>query len=57
MNYVELYYGKEVLDWYDSAMKLPNAISLRPSASFSARCGIDDVRSSIFRLDICNTIV
>ena len=37
MNYVELYYGKEVLDWYDNAMKLPNAISLRPSASFSAR--------------------
>ena len=37
MNYVELYYGKEVLDWYDNTMKLPNAISLRPSASFSAR--------------------
>jgi hypothetical protein len=37
MNYVETYYGKEVLDWYENVMKLPSAKSLPPSSSFSAR--------------------
>lgn len=37
MNYVDSYYGKEVIDWFDNTMGLPNARSLPPSSSFSAR--------------------
>lgn len=55
MTYVELYYGKEVNDWYNSIMDMPNMKHMPPKASFSGRLLQSPVHLSVSGLTLDET--
>mmetsp|Transcript_10914 Transcript_10914/g.10548 ORF Transcript_10914/g.10548 Transcript_10914/m.10548 type:complete len:292 (+) Transcript_10914:152-1027(+) len=52
MTYVELYYGKDVNDWYNNIMAMPNTKHMPPSASFSARLLQSPIHLSVSGLSL-----